>query len=41
MEKKKADNVEANAIDTQFIPVGDPIKLDISVPDKEIEIKED
>lgn len=40
MEKKTADNTEAKSMDVQFIPVGDPIKLELSVPDKEIEIKE-
>lgn len=40
MENKENEIREGKGIEVQFIPVGDAIELDISVPNKDPENKE-
>lgn len=41
MDNKEKEIREAKGIEVQFVPVGDAIELDISVPKKETDSKED
>lgn len=41
MDNKENEIREGKGIEVQFVPVGDAIELDISVPKKETDSKED